>query len=121
MTLELLEQAFSVCKLSEDSPVDLSMPFCFYARTDAEISLVCETEAAPANCLAREDGWRALRVAGQLDFSLLGILAGLTGALATAGVSVFAVSTYDTDYLMVKQTALERAERALSAVGYTIA
>ena len=95
MTLELLEQAFSVCKLSEDSPVDLSMPFCFYARTDAEISIVCETEAAPANCLAREDGWRALRVAGQLDFSLLGILAGLTGALAAAGVSVFAVSTYD--------------------------
>ena len=52
---------------------------------------------------------------------LLGILAGLTGALAAAGVSVFAVSTYDTDYLMVKQTALERAERALSAAGYTIA
>ena len=85
------------------------------------LSIVCETEAAPANCLAHEDGWRALRVAGQLDFSLLGILAGLTGALAAAGVSVFAVSTYDTDYLMVKQTALERAERALSAAGYTIA
>ncbi len=119
-SLELLSESFSVCKLADVSHASRLKPPYFFSHTDSEISLVCETTAAPENCVSREDGWRAMRVRGVLEFSLLGILAGLTGALAKAGVPVFAVSTYDTDYLLIKQTALERAKHALSTAGYTI-
>ena len=119
-SLELLSEAFSVCKLADVSHASRLKPPYFFSHTDSEISLVCETAAAQENYVSREDGWRAMRVRGMLEFSLIGILAGLTSTLAKASVPVFAVSTYDTDYLLIKQTALERAKHALSAAGYTI-
>ncbi|MBQ1552188.1 MAG: ACT domain-containing protein, partial [Clostridia bacterium] len=70
--------------------------------------------------LAREDGWRAFRVAGVLDFSLTGVLSGITGVLAGAGVGVFAVSTYDTDYILVKRVDAGKAADALARAGYEI-
>lgn len=118
LLLELLSDDFTVCKVASLAGVSLEAPFVFTARTDEELSVVCRTGDAPEDCLAREDGWRALRVCGQLDFSLVGILAGLTAALAAAGVSVFALSTYNTDYILLRETQLSVAQAALAGAGY---
>jgi len=118
MTLELLEKEYAVCRLYE--PVLPGGEFMSLTMSGGEISLVCEAAAAPADG-AMERGWRGLRVAGVLDFSLVGILAALTSALAEAGVPVFAVSTYDTDYLFVKEENLDTALRALAAHGHCLA
>jgi uncharacterized protein len=84
------------------------------------VTVVCPTRLAPTSD-AREDGWRLLSVRGPLDFALTGIMAALAGELAAAGVSLFAVSTYDTDHVLVKAKDLERATRALSEAGHEIA
>ena len=120
MELRILPFALTVCKLPDAGSVDPRRGFCFFANTGEEISLVCRTEDAPPVTLAREDGWRAFRVAGTLDFSLTGILAGLSGILAEQGVGIFAVSTYDTDYILVKEEKLARAAEALAGAGHTV-
>ena len=120
MNLQVLPQAFTVCQITDQSGVDFSRAFVFLAKTDEELSLVCETSAVPAATSAREDGWRALRVSGVLEFSLVGILASLSGVLTQAGISIFAVSTYNTDYLLTKETDFSRACAVLTAAGYTI-
>ena len=79
MKLQALPQAFTVCQVSDLSGVDFSRDFVFVTKTDEEVSLVCETECVPPNALAREDGWRAFRVSGVLEFSLVGILAKISG------------------------------------------
>ena len=121
MELNALDAALSVCKVASVKDIDLGGNLYFIGRTDGELSLVCRTEAVPAHTVAREDGWRAFRVQGQLDFSLIGILAGLTAALAEAKIGVFAVSTYDTDYILVKAADFDRARAALTAAGHTFA
>ncbi len=118
--LSVLPHRLTVCRLPDAGVFDRSRDFYFLGRTGEEESLVCRTEDVPENAEAREDGWRAFRVEGVLDFSLVGILAGLTGALAESGVSVFAVSTYNTDYLLVREEQLDRARAALSRAGYPI-
>jgi len=118
MNLKVLPQAFTVCQISDVSGVDFSREFVFLSHTDEEISLVCETELVPANTLAREDGWRGFRVSGVLEFSLVGILAELSGILAKSGISMFAVSTYNTDYIFTKADVFDRAMAVLSAAGY---
>lgn len=120
MKLILLERELSVIKLMSKSELPESAEIVFFAITPDEISLVCDTISAPADCVAREDGWRALRVSGVLDFSLIGILAELTRVLAEAKVGVFCVSTYDTDYILIKSRDLERASAALIAAGHEI-
>lgn len=120
MELERLPQALTVCKLASLPEADLSGDIFFLGRTENEISLVCETENVPAHTLAREDGWRGFRVRGELEFSLVGILAKLSGILAEHGISIFAVSTYDTDYLLVKADQFRRAADALRSGGYAV-
>lgn len=120
MTLELLPQRFSVLKLRSVPENAAGLPFFFLSRTDKELSLVCPEEDAPNGFTAREDGFRAMRVSGTLDFSLVGILSALSGALAQADVPVFAVSTYDTDYLLVPGDRLEKACLALRRAGFVI-
>lgn len=88
MTLKILEERFSICRLDSVGQVDLEKPFTFLSVTDEEISLVCPEEHVPRRCLKRENGWRALKVQGVLDFSLTGILAGLSGVLAENGIAV---------------------------------
>ena len=119
LQLEVLPQLLTVCKVERLAGFDLAGLY-FIGSTDAELSLVCETERTPEATLAREDGWRALRVAGPLDFSLTGVLSGIAAVLAEAGVPIFAVSTYDTDYILVKARRLDRAVEALMAAGYGI-
>ncbi|HWQ98821.1 MAG TPA: ACT domain-containing protein [Clostridia bacterium] len=120
MNLKVLPQAFTVCQISDVTTVDFSREFVFFSRTDEELSLVCETAFVPQNTLAREDGWRGFRVSGVLEFSLVGVLAELSGILCKAGVSIFAVSTYNTDYLFTKADVFDRAIAALGEAGYAI-
>ena len=89
-------------------------------KTDGELSLVCPTEEVPENTLAREDGWRGFRIEGVLDFSLIGILAKISGILAEEKIGIFAVSTYNTDYIFTKEAAFSRAMDALKAAGYEV-
>ena len=120
MKLEVLPQTFSVCKVADYGGVDLGASFVFTGATDGEKSLVCSTAFVPANTVARSDGWRAFRVAGTLDFSLVGILAALSKTLADAGVGIFAISTFDTDYILTKAEDFDRALAVLRAEGHDV-
>ena len=120
MTIEILPQRFTVCKVREISETQLAAQFCFVGKTDQELSLVCETTDAPEQFLAREDGWRGIRIVGPLDFSLVGILSKISGILAEEKIGIFAVSTYDTDYILVKEPQLEQAAEALRRHGYAV-
>ena len=121
ISLELLETSFSVCKVTDYSGIDPAQPFVFTGSTDQEKSLVCPTEMVPGNTLMRDDGWRAFRICGELEFSLIGILAGIAGVLADQKIGIFAVSTYNTDYVLTKDADFDKAVSALQAAGYTIA
>ena len=120
MELEKLEHRFTICKVVDISAVDLTADFFFFARTDEEISLVCRTEDTPENTTERDDGWKGFRIVGVLDFSLIGILSKLSGILAEHGIGIFAVSTYNTDYILVKEENFEPALRVLDSEGYRI-
>ena len=120
MKLKKLPGELTVCKLTSTDSVDLSAGFYFIGRTDEEISLVCRTECVPENTEKREDGWRAFRIEGTLDFSLVGILAKISGILAENGIGIFAVSTYNTDYILVKADRFDRTVQVLEEAGYGI-
>lgn len=120
MKLKILSWPLTVCKLAGTEQVNLADDFYFIGRTDEELSLVCRTEHTPSGTLEREDGWRGFRIEGTLDFSLIGILSKLSAILAENGIGIFAVSTYNTDYILVKEENLPRAMDALSAAGYEI-
>lgn len=122
LTLHVLAQRFSVVRLEPDAGVPalpLGGALLSLTVTPEEISIVCEEGAAPEGGEVASS-WRVLRVAGELDFALLGILAGLTTTLARAHVSVFALSTYTTDYLLVREPTLPQALAALRAAGHTV-
>jgi len=121
MILEKLREELTVCKLASTAELDLSRELYFIGKTDEEISLVCKTADTPAHTLAREDGWRGFRIRGVLDFSLIGILAQLTTILAENGIGLFAVSTYNTDYILVKDESFGRAIELLAAKGCEVA
>lgn len=120
MELMKLPYSFTVCKLSNITDIDLNLEFYFIGRTDEEISLVCRTEDTPAVTIERDDGWRGFRIDGVLDFSLIGILSKLSGVLAENRIGFFAVSTYNTDYILVKAENYDRAMDVLAGAGYTV-
>jgi len=123
LTLDLVAGSYAVCRLGAAEPLPAwagGGPFVSITRTDAELSIVCPQEAVPDAVLA-ERGWRCLRVAGPLGFGMTGVLASLSGPLASSGVSIFVVSTYETDYLMVQERDLERAVDALTRAGHRVA
>ena len=120
MELKRIDHKLTVCKVTEISNINWNTDFCFLAKTDEELSLVCKTEDAPQNTAARDDGWRGFRIQGVLDFSLIGILSKLSGILAEHQIGIFAVSTYNTDYILVKEENFERALTVLGSEGYTV-
>ena len=120
LIIEALPHVFSVCKVKDYSEINLNQPFVFTGATDEENSLVCLSENVPGNVIERDDGWKAMRIKGQLDFSLIGILSSLSGVLAEHGIGLFAVSTYDTDYILVKAENFAAAAEALTEAGYTV-
>jgi uncharacterized protein len=119
--LSLLPNRLAVSRLSADAalPAWPRGPFVSITRTPAELSIVCDEDAVPEDVQA-ERGWRAFAVEGPIPFELTGVAAGLTAPLAAAGISVFLIATYDTDWLLVKETALERAAAALRDAGYVV-
>ena len=120
MELKILKQDFSIGKLHDVSQADLQNEFCFFAKTDQENSLVCPTEFMPDDMIEREDGWRAFRIQGILDFSLIGILAEISSMLADHKIGIFVISTYNTVYILTKAENFERAVRVLADHGYEI-
>lgn len=120
MEIKVLPYSFSVCKVTDYSLVNLDVQFTFTGRTDEEKSLVCLTANVPTNTLEREDGWRAFRIQGILDFSLIGILAKISNILAENGIGIFAISTFNTDYILTKEENHQKAITALLHAGYKI-
>lgn len=120
MKLQLLPYLFTVAKIDDLSAADLDEPFTFASLTDNEVSLVCKSENVPMLCDVREDGWRCLRVCGTMDFTMIGILSRLTSILAAEDVPVFVISTFDTDYIFVKEEDLSRGLNALEDEGIEI-
>ena len=120
MTIKRLEPEFSICKVADFANSDLSRPFHFAARTDEECSLVCPTPDAPEDALVRDDGWRAFRIEGVLDFSLIGILARISALLAKNEIGIFAISTFNTDYILTKAENHDRALQLLKKDGWEI-
>ena len=118
--MQPLDPRFSVCKVIDYSQIDLTQPFCFTGATDEENSLVCPENLVPDNTVERDDGWRAFRITGQLDFSLIGILARISKILAGKGIGIFAISTYNTDYVLTKEENFTKAIQALKESGYGI-
>lgn len=122
LALTLLSGPLAVCRLPAGAPLPpwaLGGELSSITRTADELSIVCREAAVPPAVQA-EGGWVALKVTGPLDFALTGVLAALSVPLAQAGIPLFVLSTYDTDYLLVKQTRLEEAAAALRAQGHTV-
>lgn len=120
MEIKKIDHNFSVCKVSDFSLFDFRNDYFFIGKTDEENSLVCITDNVPANAVQRDDGWKAFRVQGILDFSLVGILARISTLLANNNIGIFVVSTYNTDYILTKNDHYLKALQVLSNAGYTI-
>jgi hypothetical protein len=122
LPLVILPDRLAVCRLPADAPFpDWARPGDILAlvRTGDELSVVCTERFVPPDVRA-ERGWRALQVQGPLEFAMVGVLASIANPLARAGVSIFVLSTFDTDYILVKEAALERAVEALSQEGFLV-
>ena len=120
LEIKVIDQDFSICKPENLSQIKVEDDYIFIGKTDEELSLVCSTESVPDNTLSRDDGWKAFRIQGVLDFSLIGILSRITTLLADNKIGVFAISTYNTDYILTKKENFEDALRVLSDNGYII-
>lgn len=122
LRLLLSSKRYGICRLgaSQDIPEwACKSPFFSITRTTEELSLVCLEKDIPDE-IRSEKGWRTLKVAGPLDFSLTGILAAIAEPLAHAGISIFALSTFDTDYILVKEASVERAVEELRCAGHSV-
>ena len=120
MEIKKIDHNFSVCQVEDYSLVNLNSEYSFIGKTDEEKSLVCISDEVPANVIQQDDGWKAFRIQGVLNFSLIGILAKIAAALADNGISIFAVSTYNTDYVLMKKENYQKALDVLKALGYMI-
>jgi len=121
-TLLLLKDAFAICRLGSDAllpPWATAGAFSSITRTPDELSVVCPQANVPdgVKCVS---GWRCLRVAGTIEFSVVGVLAALAGPLAEAGISIMTLSTFDTDYLLVKDGDLTRTLDTLERAGHIL-
>jgi len=122
LTLSLVGDTFAIARMSpaDDFPDwAFTGAFASVTRTEDEVSIVCPEDSVPAGVM-HEGGWRCLGVIGELDFSLAGVISSLAGPLAAVAVPIFLISTYDSDYLLVKADRLERAVGALSEAGHTV-
>jgi hypothetical protein len=121
--LVLVPGRFAICRLASQAPIPPELaaaPFVSITRTADELSIVCAEEHVPATARC-EAGWRCLAVKGPLAFTQVGVLAALAGPLAEAGIPILAISTFDTDYLLVQEPRLADAVVALRAAGHLVA
>ena len=120
MEIKKIYKDFSVCKVIDYSLVNINAEYTFIGKTDEEKSLVCITSDVPSNIIERDDGWKGFRIQGVLDFSLIGILAKISGILADNDIAIFAISTYNTDYILIKKENYQKAINTLNDAGYKI-
>lgn len=120
MELKIIDGVFAVCKVADFSQTDLSDEYIFTAKTDEENSLVCLADRVPKNAITVDTPWQAFRICGTLDFSLIGILAEISAILAKNKIGIFAVSTYNTDYIFTKSESFQKAIDALCKNGYSV-
>ena len=120
MQIKKLNDDFTVCKVNDYTLVNLDDEYCFIGKTDEEKSLVCRTEYVPINITEREDGWKGFRIQGVLDFSMIGILSKISTLLAENQIGIFVVSTFNTDYVWVKEENFLKALQALENAGYQV-
>ncbi len=120
LELKKLSYDLTICKVASTADINFDAEFYFIGKTDEEISLVCTTADTPVNTSAREDGWKGFRIQGVLDFSLVGILSKISAILAQNNIGIFAVSTYNTDYILVKNENFKNALEVLETEGYLI-
>lgn len=120
MEIKKIDLDFSVCKVVDYSLVNLNAAFCFVGKTDEEKSLICLTSDVPPNATEQEDGWKAFRIVGILDFSQIGILSEILRILAENRIGILAVSTFNTDYILTKKENYQKAAAVLGNVGYQI-
>ncbi|MPN14820.1 hypothetical protein SDC9_162149 [bioreactor metagenome] len=126
LILSILKGRFGILRLEKGSEMPVwiyDSNFFSITRTPEELSIVCQESVIPVNAPAdikAERGWNCLKIEGPLDFGLTGILAGISRTLAEHGISIFAISTYDTDYILVKETDMKHALKALTEEGHEI-
>ena len=120
MKIEKIDYEFTVCRVKDYTLVNLDDEFCFIGKTDEEKSLVCRADKVPGNVVEQENGWKAFRVQGVLDFSLIGVLSKISALLAGNGIGIFVVSTYNTDYVFVKEEKMGEALQVLADNGYRV-
>lgn len=120
LEIKKLDQDFSVCKVMDYSLVNMNAEYSFIGKTDEEKFLVCITGDVPPNVIQRDDGWKGFRIQGVLDFSLIGILSEIAEILAKNSISIFAISTYNTDYIFIKKENYQKALDILKHSGYKI-
>jgi hypothetical protein len=123
MKMQQLAQTFTILKLPARSAIPdwaLASRVFSIVKTDEELSLVCESRLVPPTVESRSDGWTCLKVEGLLDFAQTGILSSIAGPLAKAKISIFAISTYNTDYVLIKSDQLTRAKEALHKSGFLL-
>lgn len=120
MEIKMIPYDFSICKVADYSLVKLDSEYSFVGKTDEEKSVVCITSDVPSNTMEREDGWKAFRIQGVLDFSMIGILSKISGILAENKIGIFAISTFNTDYVLTKKEDYQKALEVLGDAGYKI-
>ena len=116
MKIQRIHQDFSICQVEDYSLVNLESKYCFIEKTDEEKSLVCLTNEVPSNVIRRDDGWRAFCIQGILEFSLIGTLS----KIVSIHISIYAVSTYNTDYIFLKKENYQKGLEVLEAAGYQV-
>jgi uncharacterized protein len=121
MNLTLHEESYAICRLNADAPFPTwaTGKFVSLSRTQDELSVVCQQDTVPTE-IKHERDWCVLQVEGPMDLAIVGVLASLTKPLADAGINLFAISTFDTDYLLVQAEKLEPAKVALEKAGHKI-
>lgn len=118
LRFKVISQEFSISKIKNISQVNFNDDYCFISKTDEELSLVCSSEMVPKDYIECDPGWTGFRIQGKLDFSLVGVLSPIAAILAENKIGIFTVSTYNTDYILVKNHNFLRAKSALEKAGY---
>lgn len=118
MNLKILNNTFSICQIESIDNINLNEDFLFIGKTNEEISVICDTNSIPKNSIKVDNNWKCIKIDGVLDFSLIGILSKISAILADNNIGIFVVSTYNTDYILVREENIERAKKCLEENKY---
>lgn len=119
MQLKIIDKDFVIFKTENLNNIDFNNEYVFLSKTDEEISIICDKKLLPLNTTTCDYDWKCFKIEGQLDFSLIGILSSILKILADNNISILAVSTYNTDYIFIKEQNISLAKEALTVQGYT--